>query len=341
MIQKRLNKFIFDHPILLQISKKILSTRVVANSSFYKYLVMKKVRRFASENREYKNSIFIENTLDCNSRCVFCAHSKKIMTGTMSKNLFEKIIDECHEFRINNIILGVYGEPLMDKLFFERINYIRKYEMTFGLITNASLLSPEKVDELFKIGGFSLIHFSVNGFSNDVYEKTMVGLKRDITYRNILYFLEQKNKLGMNDLVVNISVVLTSLNKKDFKEFFKFWNKQKGVNTVLPTELIDRMGDAYSGEIGELGPMTNKYNWLSPCRSLWSALMIYHDGKVSPCCKDNDKRKLIVGDINIQTVGEISTGKALDNLRQCHLSGKRRSHPICVSCFLNSVWIGK
>jgi hypothetical protein len=85
--------------------------------------------------------------------------------------------------------------------------------------------------------------------------------------------------------------------------------------------------------------MTKKTNWLSPCRMLWGPLNVYYDGKVGPCCKDNDKRQLIIGDLTKQTIREISTGEALNNLRKLHLSGKRSSHPICGKCYLNSIWI--
>lgn len=341
MFQKKINKFVFDHPFLLQLAKGFLSNRLIANSGFYKYLVMKKAKHNAEINSEFKDTIFIETILDCNSRCVFCAHNHETMSGTMTMELFKKIIDECQEYGIKNVILGVYGEPILDRFFFKRIEYIRENDMTYGLITNASLLTSDKVKELFKMGGLTHVNFSVNGFSKEVYEKTMIGLKRDISYKNILYFLDQKNKLKIDDLIVSVSAVLTKMNRKDFKFFFKFWRKQRGVNDILPVEMINRMGNDYKGELGKLGPMTKKHNWLSPCRSIWGALMIYYDGKVATCCKDNDKRKLIVGDINLQTVREVSTSKALRELRQCHLSGKRKDHSICGKCYLNSVWFGQ
>jgi MoaA/NifB/PqqE/SkfB family radical SAM enzyme len=69
--------------------------------------------------------------------------------------------------------------------------------------------------------------------------------------------------------------------------------------------------------------------------------MVYYDGRVSPCCGDNDKRNLIIGDVTKQKMKEIITGKAINNLRECHLAGKRKHHPICGKCYLNSVWFGQ
>lgn len=337
-LNKKMKEY-FNHPQTLKAVKFFLSNGFIANSSFYKNLVMQKAKRVARKNEEYKETICIETALTCNSRCVFCAHHDEVMVGIMSRELFEKIIDECVEYGIKNINLGVYGEIFTDKNIIEKIQYLRKYSMTYSTITNASLLSPQLTDRLFKLGGLTQINFSVNGFSEEVYEKTMIGLKRDATYKNILYFLKQKGRLQINNLVVTVSAVETKINEDDYKKFFRFWKKQKGVSEVLSAELMDRMGAEYDGEIGKLGQMTKKANWLSPCRLLWGPLNVYHDGKVGPCCKDNDKRELIIGDLAKQTVREISTGEALKNLRECHLAGKRKEHPACGKCFLNSIWL--
>ena len=340
MLKEKIRKLIFDRPNVLQASRVALTSKFVANNPLYKNFVMKKARRYAKECKEYEKVISVETTLSCNARCVFCAHHNQVMTGTMSMEIFEKIIDECHEHGIQLINFGVYGELLTDKFLFERIKYLRKYNMTYSFFTNASLLKPEITDKLFEMGGLAGVNFSINGFSREIYEKTMVGLKRDVAYENTLYFLEQKGKLNLDELAVHISAVRTKLNKKDFKEFFKFWKKQKGVSMVWSLELMDRMGNDYDGKLGKLGLMDNKHNWLSPCKILWGPIRIFYDGRVSPCCKDDDKRELIIGDISKQTLKEILTGEALNSLRQLHLSDKRNSHPICGKCHLNSVWLG-
>ena len=341
MLKKFFYKFLFNHPDLLHSVKLLISSNLVANSSLYKKMVMKKARRFAMESKEHEEAISIETTLSCNSRCIFCAHHRKIMTGTMTKELYEKIIDECQACGIKQIFFGVYGEFLTDKFMFERIEYLRKYGMNYGFITNASLLTPEITDKLFKLGGLNTVNFSANGFSKEVYEETMVGLKRDVAYRNMLYFLEQKEKHQTNDLAVVVSAVRTKLNKKDLKDFYNFWKKQKGVTTIFAIDLMDRIGKDYEGELGELGAMDSKSNWLSPCRYVWEALRVYYDGKVSSCCKEDDERKFIIGDLTRQTIKEVLSGEALKNLRECHLSGKRKDHPVCGKCYLNSIWFGQ
>jgi len=336
---KKIRKFVLSRPESLKVAKFFLSRKLVANNPLYKKVVMQKAKGESCKKREYKETICVETALTCNSRCIFCGHHNRAMSGIMSKELFEKIVDECYEYGIRHITLGVYGEIFTDKDCVEKIKYLRASGMEYAIITNGSLLRQQLTDQIFELGGLTYINFSVNGFSKEVYEKTMVSLDRDITYKNILYFLEQKEKLGVNGMKVTVTAVETKLNKKDFKDFFRFWRKQKGIDEVLSAELMDRMGKEYDGKIGDLGPMSQKNNWLSPCRLLWGPLNVYFDGKVSPCCKDNDKRELIIGDLTKQTVREISTGEALSSLRECHLAGKRKDHPVCGKCFLNSIWI--
>lgn len=340
MFKAKMKKIVMDHPGLMQAVKIVLSNALIANNPLYKKFVMKKTRRYSRECKEYEQVISIETALSCNARCVFCAHHNQVMTGTMTMDLFKKIINECHSRGIRLINLGVYGELLTDRHLFERIEYLTGRGMTYSFFTNASLLTPETTDKLFELGGLVNVNFSINGFSTEVYEKTMVGLKRDVTYKNVLYFLEQKEKLKLNDLSVHISAVRTKLNKKDFKNFFKFWKAQKGVSLVWSLELMDRMGAEYDGKLGRLGSMDNARNWLSPCKLLWGPLSIYFDGRVSPCCKDDDKRELIIGDLSKQTLKEILEGEALRNLRNLHLSDKRKHHPVCGKCYLCSVWVG-
>jgi pyruvate-formate lyase-activating enzyme len=337
MLSKKIKKFL-NHYQILKAAKLFFFNGFVANSDIYKRFVIKKAHRVAREKQEFKEYISIETALTCNARCIFCGHNKKVMTGIMSQELFEKIINECCEYGIKKIMLGVYGEVFTDKDIFKKIKYIRRLGMKYGIITNGSLLSRQMTDKLFELGGLSYVNFSVNAFSEEVYEKTMKGPNRDITYGNILYFLEQKEKWGDHDMEVTVSAVETKFNKKDFKKFSDFWKSKRGIYLVQSAELLPITGGEHDENIGKLGPMTQKTNQLFPCRMLWDRLCVYYDGKVGACCLDGYKRRLIVGDLTVQTVEEVSRGEALNNLRSFHLEGKRSSHPICGKCYYNSIW---
>jgi len=305
---------------------------------FYKPYALKAAQNYALKYPHGNNGISIETILNCNARCIMCAHAYKQLMGVMSMDLFKKIIKDCRSLSIKDVGLSVYGEPLMDPFLFERIHFLRKYNMNYGFFTNGSLLDKSKARILFELGGLKNINFSICGYKTKVYEAVMVGLKRDVTYKNVIDFLSLKEIFRRHDLYVSISTVKLHLNKKDMRDFVKFWQKQKGVDAIITGDLWDRVGSQSIENIGILGKMHKKNIWRSPCKQLWGSVYIYYDGRVAPCCDDGDERKLIIGDVNSQNLLEIFNGEPIENLRKLHLENKRHLHPVCSSCSHESNW---
>lgn len=339
MLRKKLKQYILRRPYLVNIFKNIFSNRLLFDNTLYQRAIINRAKRCARKYPYGEIRIAIETVLNCNSKCIMCYHGYKKMSGIMNIDLFKKIIDDCHANHINYVNLSVYGEPLTDPYLFERISYLRKYDMGYGFFTNGYLLDPEKAKMLFKLGGLKKINFSVCGYNSRVYEAIMVDLKRDITYKNIIDFLHLKENYKQRDLVVSISTVKLPLNKEEMVEFIKFWQRQMGVDRVVTGDLWDRLGEENVNKIGEAGKLHKHKMWPTPCKQLWGCLYIYFDGRVSPCCDDNDLRQLIIGDVNKQNLKQVFTGEYIENLRKQHLENKRSSHPICEKCFHESVWL--
>jgi len=339
MLTEKIIHYLLPRPFLMDIVKAVLCHPLVVNNKLYRDYNLRAAKKFASKYPQGVMGVSLETTLNCNSKCLMCYRRYKEMSGIMSMDLFKKIIDDCAANHISNIGLSVYGEPLMDPYLFERIAYLRKYNMTYGFFTNGNLLDAEKAQKFFALGGLKSINFSVNGYSAEIYERIMVGLKRDVTYKNIINFLRLKEEYRQNDLEVSISIVKLNLNRHEIRKFVKFWEGQKGVNQILTADLWDRVGDNNALEIGGLGAAHNKNNWKEPCRSLWGIIYVYCDGRVAPCCDDNDERKLIVGDMNKQSLQQIFSGERMQSLRNLHLEGKRSLHPVCGKCYHGRVWL--
>jgi MoaA/NifB/PqqE/SkfB family radical SAM enzyme len=339
MWKDKLTRYLLRHPSARDFLKYLFSSKWLNDNKYYQKLMLNNAHRYASSPASESFGVSIETTLDCNSRCIMCAHSTQEMHGTMTKELFEKIIDDCHRNKISTVELCGYGEPLLDKYFFDRVKYLRKYNMNYGFFTNGSLLDSYKAKMLFELGGLVRVNFSVCGYDKNIYESVMVGLKRDNAYNNILNFLQLKNSLKQKNLIVGVLTVKTNINKKDMRRFCKYWLNQKGINYVITADLGDRTGDRDVNEIGPLGLMHRKDRRLMPCKKLWGVLYIYFDGRVAPCPDNDDKRQLIVGDVNKQTLREIYSGDILRNLRNLHLSNKREVHNVCGKCCHNLPWL--
>jgi MoaA/NifB/PqqE/SkfB family radical SAM enzyme len=336
---EKIKKYIFLRPGLMDLLKKIFSNKLLANNKLYQMYTQEAAQRYARKHPHGVMGVFIETTLNCNSKCKMCYHGYKQLQGIMSMDLFKKIIDDCHANHITDIGLSMYGEPLLDPHLFERICYLRQYNMSYGFFTNAALLDIKKARMFFELSALKKINFSVCGYDPQVYEAIMVGLNRDTTYKNIIGFLRLKEEYKRDDLEVVISTVKLNLNKADMKDFVRFWRKQKGVNQIITADLWDRIGDQDINEIGKLGSLSKKGNWCAPCKQLWGSFNIYFDGRVSPCCDDGDLRQLIIGDMNTQTLQKIYNSGLIENLRKQHLENKRSLHKVCGACSHSSVWI--
>jgi MoaA/NifB/PqqE/SkfB family radical SAM enzyme len=325
-------------PWMADCVKRLLGTRCIVNSALYKKYVFARARAADCACGTGIPGIMIETTVNCNAKCIMCDHSNRTMTGSMSMPLFEKIIDECAREGVTNIGLSVYGEPLMDPHFMERVKMIRRRGLNYAFYSNASLLSESVTHQLFALGGLTDVNFSVNGFSRAAYEKVMVGLKRDETYANILRFLKEKRICGRHSPVVSVSCVKTKYTSDELPSFVRYWRQFTEVDKVITADLWDRIGDAKEEDIGKFGPLSQKGLLPLPCRELWARFLIYYDGRVTPCCVDNDKRELVIGDVTVQTLREVAASKALRQLRQMHLEDRRKQHPICGECSFHSVW---
>ena len=100
---------------------------IIFDNLFYRGLysgLIKKRTHHLVDN--YPNTVNIENTNLCNSKCVMCPHRfMKRKQGIMDMGLFRKIADDCRTHNVKTIHINLFGEPLIDTLLFERIKYLK------------------------------------------------------------------------------------------------------------------------------------------------------------------------------------------------------------------------
>lgn len=166
---------------------------------------------------------YIETTNYCNARCYMCPHSTmKREKGTMSWDLFEKIINECVTFQGKGLIFFLHkdGEPLLDPLLFKRVKHLKeslRYSKV-GFNSNAMLLS-EKMSMDILTAPIDFITFSVDGASKEQYEKIRIGLRYEVVERNLNTFFELKHKLGKKTPHVTMQMVVSENNKHEINRY--------------------------------------------------------------------------------------------------------------------------
>jgi len=343
-IKKRIFDFLERYPLIVDLGRSVLGSRLVTNSSLYHRYCLNSAKRYDAERPYGSLRLNIETTLACNARCIMCTkNSYPLKVGTMSDHLYEKIIGEARALGVTHAVLSVYGEPLLDRHFLDRARLADDAGIKFSFYTNGSLLTEKISRELLGMKYFNHIYFSVNGFTKKTYEEIMVGLDRDVVFENIDRFLKLKDAMGSN-VSVNVNCVIFERNKAEKNVLKKYFQGKKGVDCVYFPMLRSRGGTTLDIELGceavSFSPLAQPDRNLLPCKFLWEDLFIYWNGDVGVCCEDTAARRIIVGNTNRNTLEEIWRGKKLASLRRLHRDDKRRMHPVCGGeCPYNTVWL--
>lgn len=202
---------------------------------------LKSIRAKEEKNSEYAHyTIFM--TTACNARCDYC-FEKDFKKTSLTKETIDEIIQFIKNNSINNKHIHVEffgGEPL---LYFNNIKYIskelidfckhKKIKYTSNIITNASLLSKEIVNEL---KGLNVVNIQVtlDGTKKE-YEKRKNYIDVCDSYELVLSNIEYalKNK-------INVSIRI-NFDKKNFDDIISlldnisYLNKYSSFNCyVMP-----------------------------------------------------------------------------------------------------------
>ena len=125
--------------------------------------------------------VYIEPANVCNFKCNFCPTGdfeilKRVHrpAGTMSMDLFQKIVDDLAAFGQKLSLVNIYkdGEPLLNRCFPEMVRYLKNAKITDRIWTktNGSMLNPELNRNLID-AGLTWIGISVEAVSKEGYKK--------------------------------------------------------------------------------------------------------------------------------------------------------------------------
>jgi len=282
--------------------------------------------------------LWIEPTNHCNLRCVMCPHGKglKAPKGYMDMGLYKKIVGELKGLNVQRINLFLGGEPLLHKGVVEMVKIARSAKIPVRLHTNATLLTEELSSRLLDTRGLGEVSFSFDGEDRDHYEKVRVNAKFDVALSNIKRFLDMKKRRGMKlprTLVQVIKDRVEGVGTPPISEAFKALFAGLGVDLFHPICFHNFGGTLSAG--GEVGYELVKREY-KPCRQPWRAMSIGWDGSVVGCCLDMEK-KLVLGDLNSQTVMEVWNGSPMKGLRKALAEGRYAEVELCREC--DQLWL--
>ncbi len=272
--------------------------------------------------------ILIENTNCCNAQCVMCPRETLTRKrGFMDFGLFEKIIREVSSVKRKPVVhLHGFGEPLLDESLPERIMLAKACGIKHTyLVTNASLLFPEKARKIIS-AGLDVMKISFYGTDEASYRATMRRLDFNVALDNIREFVRIRKELKKRTPKLILQYLPQETNGARTKEFQSLWRSvlDKRAGDCLNFSSLDNFGGgrAYN-RLGE--------KIVSVCFYPWSALSVLCDGRAVTCCVDYNGVQG-VGDLNFQTVREIWNGPELSRIRSSFGKTDYRAFPTCLCC---------
>jgi len=260
----------------------------------------------------------------CNLKCVMCPNKELAASqqGSMSWEVFKKVIDEASEF-VYDMALHHRGESMLHPDAVKMISYAASKINITKLHTNGTLLNPELNEGLVN-SGLKRISFSFDGFDQENYEKIRVGAQFHQVVANIKSLLQIRNEHKKIYPLVAIEVIQLSKSQLDANKKEQFINefKKLGLN-----EIIIKKPHNWAGLINL---KYSKKNY-APCTFLWNALLVLWNGDVVPCAQDFFARN-IVGNINEKSLKEIWNDQPIKDLRLALVKQQPQNYPVCENC---------
>jgi radical SAM protein with 4Fe4S-binding SPASM domain len=305
--------------------------------------VSKMPKEYYSETPPTPKSFKIEISSRCNYRCAYCALSNR-GAGTVTDidfDLFKRITKEAIDFGVTEIGLFYIGESFTNPdLLIRCIEYVKSIGAPYiFLTTNGSLASPDKVEECMKAGLDSL-KFSCN-FADVEQFMQYSGVKNPAVFQqatdNIKAARVIRDTGGYATKLYSSSIMYELEQEMRMKPYYEAHIKPY-VDEHYWLPLFNETAMAHEKmSIGNVGNYHDPADPL-PCWTVFTAMHIMADGRVSACCHDAIGHWLM-GDLTTQSVEEVWNSTEYRELRRAHLA-KEVTGTKCKDCIDSTLQIG-
>lgn len=266
--------------------------------------------------------VHLEISCACNERCVHCYFPDTYREGTMSRDLFLRILAQCLTNNVLSITISG-GEPLLnsDVLFF--IRECAKNNFSINLLSNLILMTDEML-EMFTQTPLLSIQTSLYSMIPEIHD-SITQVKG--SFHKTKSAIERLHK---NNIPMQINCPIMKQNKDSYKSVLD-WAKSLNIEAnsdfmlfgcfdglgrnlqsrldLSEVEQIIREKSFREEEQSEQKLGNQNYNICSICVS---SLCIAHNGKVYPC---EGWQSYTLGNINDETLAQIWNGPSTHRLR--------------------------
>ena len=255
----------------------------------------------------------VETTSACNQSCYFCPVSVAPRTPqTMSLEFFEKIVEQlsAHRETLRLVNLFRYNEPTLDKRLVKLVEIVRSFGLPPGINTNASGLSPKKIDQLGLVGGFRFLSINLSTLSATRYRK-------ERGHDHLATVLKNLDYLSRNPIADRIDLAVLGRGDTAHKDDFKLITERFSDSpfNVSSFQVMDRGGNVNlegQPEAATFGPELRGCMQTGSRPVQW--VHITPEGQCVICCQDYHE-KYVVGDLKTETLDSVLKGPKFAQVR--------------------------
>lgn len=165
------------------------------------------------------NQIYVELTTGCNIDCRTCMRNVwSEHTGFMSEETFARIVHEVATMQVApTVFFGGFGEPLHHPRAVEYIRRVAETGAAVDLITNGTLLTEARIDQLVD-AGLRRVWVSLDGARPESYSDVRLGASLPRVLKNLETLNRRKRRLARTQPELGIAVVAMDKNIGDLPE---------------------------------------------------------------------------------------------------------------------------
>jgi radical SAM protein with 4Fe4S-binding SPASM domain len=224
----------------------------------------------------------------------------------MEPALYGKIVEDAAAFGIEKMQLHFQGEPLLHKGIADMVALAKRRRMTTQMFTNGLPLTEALAERLLD-AGLDLLRFSVDGVSEEVYQKNRVGGQFWRVKRNMAMMAERA-RARRSPIRLEWQMIAMRNNEHEI-EAARTLARELGLEFFVKTFAVTDP---------EAVPRDARYQrklHLKPCTDIYRAIFVYYNGDVVPCCYDI-AGKAVVGNLQRQSLAEVWASPAYADLRR-------------------------
>jgi len=265
----------------------------------------------------------VETTAKCNLYCPMCPRETyKQPKEDMTPEIFDRLVRESGSSAEHVMLIGL-GEPFMDPLIFDRIEYCSRHGISTLLSTNGTFLDEETSERLLR-SPLEHITLSFDGATKESFEYYRKGARFEKVRDNFVRFCRMKHERGTKMQVV-VQMVRMERNAGEVDEFIRFWSAVPGVDQVRIKEDETNLMRPEAGH--------DPADWRHPCHYLWRGpLYVKHNGDIYPCCQSYMLGGKPVGRVGEQPLVEIWNSDEMRRMRRLHVEGRAGEIDVCSRC---------